>query len=180
MRTLPLVIAVLSLALLAGAAGAQPSGGPVEYRLGSGDEINVTVYGHEDLSGEFFINELGVVSLPLAGNLRVGDMTIREAERAITGALRPDYLVNPRVSIQVLNYRPFYIIGEVKEPGSYPFVNGITVTEAVALAGGYTYRAKKRDMLIIRANDPNRTERPADESTRVLPGDTIKVPERFF
>ena len=153
---------------------------PLEYTLGSGDELEVTVFGHEDLSGSFSINELGVISLPLVGNVELGGKTRREAESLIKDALQPDYLLNPRISVQVMNYRPFYIIGEVKEPGSYPYVNGMTVTEAVALAGGYTYRAKKKEILIIRAANQSNKEIPATINTAVFPGDVIKVPERFF
>ena len=151
-----------------------------EYAFGTGDQLRITVFGHEDLSGEFTISETGDVSLPLVGSLSLGGLGIRQAEAAIVDALKPDYLVNPRVSIEVLNYRPFYILGEVKEPGSYPYVNGMTVTEAVALGGGFTYRAKKERMIIVRASDPTRTERPVSVTDAVLPGDVVKVLERFF
>src|SRR5690606_27378930 len=90
------------------------------------------------------------------------------------------YLRNPRVSIQVTNYRPFYILGEVKEPGSYPYVDGMTVVQAVALAGGYTYRARQDDVMIVRGGARARTKEQARQETRVLPGDIIEVPERFF
>lgn len=167
--------AMLAVVALPG-AGAEP----VEYTFGSGDRLRITVFGHQDLSGEFSVSETGSVALPLAGNLVLGGLTIREAERTIVDALKPDYLINPRVSVEVLNYRPFYIIGEVNAPGSYAYVNGMTVTEAVALGGGFTYRAKKERMVIIRASDPTREERPATATEIVLPGDVIKVLERFF
>lgn len=150
------------------------------YRLGSGDEIRVTVFGHKDLSGDFTVDGSGLVALPLVGNIRAGGLVVRNFERNIIKALKPDYLKNPRVSAEVLNYRPFYIIGEVKKPGSYPFVNGMSVVNAVALAGGYTYRARENRLLIIRANDTSRTKQPADHDSAVLPGDVIEVPERFF
>lgn len=179
MRTIfPLVLALLMSAAVP--AQSASAAGPSEYRLGSGDEVKVRVFGQDDLSGKFFINEVGVIALPLVGDLKLGGKTLREAESVVEDALKPDYLVDPRVSIQVMNYRPFYIIGEVKSPGSYPYVNGITVTEAVALAGGYTYRAKEKQVIIIRAADPERTEIAATDTTAVLPGDVIKVPERFF
>lgn len=175
------VITAWFLIVSAGAlAQAGPSSQPSEYTLGSGDELEVTVFGHADLSGRFVINELGQISLPLVGNVKVGGKSRREAEVMIRNVLRPDYLVNPRVSVQVMNYRPFYIIGEVNDPGSYPYVNGMTVTEAVALAGGYTYRAKKKEVVIIRASDESNKEIPATNNTPVMPGDVIKVPERFF
>jgi len=150
------------------------------YRLGSGDKIYVTVFGHKDLSGEFDIDGGGSVSFPLVGNILLGGLAIGDAEAAIRDTLRPDYLLDPRVSVQVMNYRPFYILGEVKEPGSYPYVNGMTVMQAVALAGGYTYRAREDNVLIIRTGPEGKKEGQAGEETIVLPGDIIKVPERFF
>ncbi len=173
-------IVLCFLAAFAAGVLAQAADDASAYRLGSGDKIRVNVFGQADLSGEFVISDVGVVSLPLVGNLDFGGATLREAEALLADALKPDYLVNPRVSIEVLNFRPFYIIGEVKEPGSYPYVSGMTVTEAVALAGGYTYRAKKKKVLLIRGTDTARKERPATDTTIVLPGDVIKVPERFF
>ncbi|PCJ57412.1 MAG: polysaccharide biosynthesis protein [Rhodospirillaceae bacterium] len=152
----------------------------LQYRLGSGDKIYVTVFGHKDLSGEFDIDGGGNVSFPLVGNILLGGLAIGDAEAAIRDTLRPDYLLDPRVSVQVMNYRPFYILGEVKEPGSYPYVNGMTVMQAVALAGGYTYRAREDNMLIIRTGPEGKKEGPAREETTVFPGDIIKIPERFF
>ena len=151
-----------------------------QYKLGSGDQLRVTVFGHNDLSGDFLVEGSGLVSLPLVGAVALGGKTVTEAEAAIVGALKPDYLKNPRVSVQVLNYRPFYIIGEVNSPGSYSYVNGMTVLEAVAIAGGFTYRAKESEMTITRGSDADRQEAEAVPETLVLPGDVIEVPERFF
>lgn len=151
-----------------------------EYTLGSGDVVKVTVFGQDDLSGEFTVDGQGMVSMPLIGNVKIGALTVRQAEKRVVGALKPDYLKNPRVSIEVLNYRPFYIIGEVKKPGSYPYVSGMTVINAVALGGGFTYRARENDLLIIRATDPQRRKQHANQDTVVLPGDVIEVPERYF
>ena len=150
------------------------------YKLGSGDKIRVTVFGHEDLSGEFEVDGSGNVSLPLIRNIKVDGLTPGQLEQVVAERLSPDYLVNPRVSVEVLNYRPFYIYGEVTKPGSYPFVNGMTVVTAVAMAGGFTYRARTSKVRIIRANDPSRTAQDADKDTAVLPGDVIEVPERYF
>ncbi|HMB47646.1 MAG TPA: polysaccharide biosynthesis/export family protein [Afifellaceae bacterium] len=157
-------------------AGAQEA----QYKLGSGDQLRITVFGHEDLSGNFLVEGSGLVSLPLVGAVPLGGKTIIEAEATIIAALKPDYLKNPRVSVQVLNYRPFYIIGEVNSPGSYAYVSGMTVLEAVAIAGGFTYRAKEGEMTITRGSDDARREAEAVPETLVLPGDVIKVPERFF
>ncbi len=154
--------------------------GRVAYKLGSGDRVKVTVFGHDDLSGRFLVGGNGDVALPLIGKVRAGGLTVTEFEARVVAALMPDYLKNPRVSVEVLNYRPFYIIGEVRKPGSYPFVNGRTVVNAIALAGGYTYRARENKIFVTRATDPKNVKRPADHATPIRPGDVIVVPERFF
>ena len=154
--------------------------GTRDYKLGAGDLLRVVVFGHEDLSGEFEVKGSGHVSLPLIREVKAAGLTLRQFEQAVIDALKPDFLINPRVSVDVLNYRPFYIIGEVKRPGSYPYVNGMTVVNAIALAGGYTYRAKENEVLITRARDAERKQEPADHETVVLPGDVIEVPERFW
>jgi len=156
------------------------NGAQTDYRTGSGDKLRVTVFGHEDLSGEFQVDGAGKIALPLIGDVEAGEKTASELEAAIIAKLRPDYLKNPRVSVEILNYRPFYIIGEVKSPGSYPYVNGMTVVNAIALSGGYTYRGNEDKVTIIRADDPERKKQPATHDTVVLPGDVIEVPERFF
>lgn len=152
----------------------------LEYTLGSGDRIKVIVFGQEDLSGEFEVDGTGRLSLPLIQDVQAAGITAEALAVRITNKLKPDYLKNPRVSVEVLNYRPFYIIGEVKSPGSYSFVNGMTIINAIALAGGYTYRARENKVIITRGTDPEKKKHPADHNTVVLPGDVIEVPERFF
>jgi polysaccharide export outer membrane protein len=151
-----------------------------EYRLGSGDQVKITVFNQEDLSGDYTINGGGVISLPLIGDVSARDITVKQLAQAIADKLKPEYLLNPRVSIQVLNYRPFYILGEVKEPKSYPFVDGMTYLNAVAIAGGYTYRAKEDYVVVIHMNDPQKKEQTHKMDERVMPGDVIYVKERFF
>lgn len=151
-----------------------------EYQLGSGDLLKVTVFNQEDLSGEYTINGAGQISLPLIGDVNAKDLTAKQVEQGITNKLKPDYLLNPRVSVQVLNYRPFYILGEVKEPKSYPYVDGMTYLNAVAIAGGYTYRAKEDYVVVIRMNDPQKRELTLNMDEKVLPGDVIHVKERYF
>lgn len=107
-------------------------------------------------------------------------MTVREVEKVVAERLSPDYLKNPSVSVEVMNYRPFYIFGEVNSPGSYPYVNGMTVVNAVAMAGGYTYRARTGSARLTRATDRTKTPETVDRDTPVLPGDVIEVPERYF
>lgn len=152
----------------------------IAYRLSIGDKLRITVYGHEDLSGEFDVDATGNVSLPLIGDVRATGLTANELEAAVTSLLRPDYLKNPRVSAEILNYRPFYIVGEVNSPGSFPYANGMTVISAVAVAGGFTYRARKNRISITRGGGADMVEFEAQEDTLILPGDVIEVPERFF
>ena len=157
-----------------------PEGEPLGYVLGTGDRVRLTVFGEPDLSGEFEVDATGKVSLPLIGDLKVGGLQMREAEKSVADRLAQGYLANPRVNIEVMNYRPFYIIGEVNQPGSYPYVNGMNVLTAVAVAGGYTYRARDDRVILTRANDPQRRKYRAAPDTPVLPGDLIEVPERLF
>lgn len=150
------------------------------YKLGSGDKLRVTIFNEPDLSGQFDVNDQGNVSLPLIGPVQIAGRTVDEAQDIITEKYAAKYLVNPRVSIDVLNYRPFFILGEVKNPGSYPYQAGMTVLNAIALAGGYTSRADKGDIELKRGSNPGSSENKVGEDTVVLPGDVIRVKERFF
>jgi polysaccharide export outer membrane protein len=150
-----------------------------EYSLGTGDLLRVTVFGHEDLSGEFEVDSAGRISLPLIGDLLVGNGSLDNVEQLIVSALKPDYLKNPQISVEIISYRPFYIIGEVANPGSYPYVGRMRVINAVAMAGGFTYRAVEDELLITRAKGNGKQEHVKQE-TPVFPGDVIEVAERFF
>lgn len=149
------------------------------YTLGTGDRIKITVFGEEDLSGEFQIDGSGNISFPLIGEVHAQGLSLRKLEELLIKQLRNGYLVDPKVSLEVLNYRPFYILGEVKNPGKYEYISGITLQNAVAVAGGYTYRAKRNRAEITRTN-PDRVIKDADHSTVILPGDIITIHERFF
>jgi polysaccharide export outer membrane protein len=150
------------------------------YRLGTGDKLRVTVFDEPDLSGEFQINANGVIAMPLVGEVQAKGLTLDSLGQGISEKLREGYVKNPRVNIEVLNYRPFYILGEVKAPGSYPYVAGMTVINAVALAGGFTYRANKDRINIQHPGEPEKSSVPVSEVMYVLPGDIIRVEERFF
>jgi polysaccharide export outer membrane protein len=155
--------------------------GTAAYRLGSGDKVRVTVYNEDTLSGEYEVDGSGNLSIQLIGTIPAVGKTLPEVTAQVRAALtQGGYMLNPSVAIEVLNYRPFYVIGEIKEPGKYAYVSDMSVLNAVALAGGYTYRAKKDKVLIIRANDPEKKEKTAAPNDEVLPGDIIRVPERFF
>lgn len=171
---------LLSLSLFAGGLAALPAQAQTEYVLGPGDRLKVTVFGNDDLTSETEVDPAGQVTLPLIQQVQAAGKTVPQLEAAIRQKLSPDFIKNPRLSIEVLNYRPFYIIGEVKNPGSYPYVAGMTVVNAIALAGGYTYRANKDEVQIVRASDPARKPAAAQRTDIVLPGDVVEVKERLF
>jgi len=151
------------------------------YRLGPGEKVRLTVFRHTDLSGEFDLDGEGFLAMPLVGEILGAGLTARELETEIETRLKAGgYLVNPQVSVEVLNYRPFYIIGEVNNPGSYQYVNGMTVINAVALAGGFSYRADQDDIIITRGGSEGRKIDDVKPDTPVLPGDIVEVTERFF
>jgi len=174
------ILIILSLMGQVVAAGTQESANRTVYRLASGDRVQVTVYGHNDISGEYEIDGEGEISMPLVGAIDAAGLTLTELQAAITDEYRPDYLKNPRVNVEVLNYKPFYIFGEVNNPGQYEYSRGLTVINAIALAGGYTHRAKKSEIRIERSIGDEQVEIKATPSTVILPGDVIEIPERFF
>lgn len=161
-------------------ASVQAQAPEAAYRLGAGDRLKITVYGEPDLSGAFEVDGAGVVSLPLVGEVQAGGQTVRALARAIEEAYRGDYLLNPRVSAEVLNFRPFFILGEVKSPGHYAYISGMTVLNAVAVAGGYTYRAKKSEFEVKRTISGAEQTLMLSEKDKVMPGDVIHIDERFF
>jgi polysaccharide export outer membrane protein len=186
-----LVAILLGAGLLAGCAGGgsrAPACAPstasataedaaTGYRLGSSDQVQLTVFRQPEMSGQFALDGEGYLALPLVGEIKAGGLTSRELEDQIEERLRAEgYLVNPQVGVQVLTYRSFYILGEVNQPGSYEYRDGMTVINAIALAGGYSYRAAQDDVTIERGDCSMETR--AD--TAVLPGDILQVPERFF
>lgn len=151
-----------------------------EYHLGSGDKVRIIVFGEEALTGEFFVSSAGTVSFPLIGDIPAAGLTIPQLQKAIETKLADGYLKQPRVSAEVLNYRPFYILGEVMKPGEYPYTSGLTVLNAVATAEGFTYRADTHKVFIKRATSLGEHEVPLTTATPVEPGDTIRIGERFF
>lgn len=149
------------------------------YRLKVGDKLRVAVFGEENLSGETEVNTLGRVDIPLIGDVEAKGKTLGEFRRELIGRLSNGYLKNPRVTVEVLNYRPIYIHGEVKSGGEFPFRTGVRMRDAIATAGGYTYRANTSYILLERnGHPPYRVSMPTEMP--VLPGDNIRVPERYF
>jgi polysaccharide export outer membrane protein len=151
-----------------------------DYRLGAGDKVRVTVFGETDLGGEFVVDGGGYVRLPLIGEVQAAGLSARNFESQVEKQLQEGYLKAPRVNVEVTAYRPFYILGEVNRPGPYPYVNGMTVLNAVALAGGYTYRANERAGVIRRGGQAKEERLPLDQAVKIYPDDIITVRERFF
>lgn len=153
------------------------------YVLGANDKINISVYGEEDLTlREVRITDSGVITFPLLGEVRAAGNTIRGFELLLRdGLIREEYLVDPRITITMAEYRPFYIDGEVEKPGSYPYQPGLTVRRAVSIAGGFTSRAARSSISIHSAEKLDAPERTADSlDAAVGPGDLVSVPQRFF
>jgi protein involved in polysaccharide export with SLBB domain len=151
-----------------------------EYTLDSGDSVKVTVFDEPTLSGIFVIDGQGVISMSMIGEVSAKNLTVRELQRAVEAKLKNGFVRNPQVSAEVTNYRPFYILGEVNKPGEYPYVSGITVMNAIASAGDFTYRADKKRIVIKSTDNANEREVALTPSTLVRPGDTIRIRERFF
>lgn len=184
-RLILALVGVLAVLALAGCAGGE-TGAPdlplqeTQYRLGPGDKVQVTVYGQDELTGEHVVDSAGNISMALIGSIPAAGESARTLEERIADGLSPEYLQDPKVSVQVFGYRPVYVVGEVKSPGSYPYVDGMVVMNAVALAGGLTYRAREDEFLITRSADPERLKRQATPDSPVQPGDVVTVKERFF
>lgn len=150
------------------------------YRLGAGDQLKITVYGEESLTGEFAVSGQGGVAFPLLGELQATGKTVREFEQELANGLANGFINNPSVSVEVANYRPYYILGEVARPGEFAFVDGLTVFSAVARAGGFTYRANQSRIHIRHKDGGEERTYRLDGDTPVQPGDTIRVSERYF
>jgi polysaccharide export outer membrane protein len=146
------------------------------YQLGSGDKVRVIVFGEDELGGEFQVDGNGRVSLPLIGELQAAGGTAAGLEQQIAARLADGYLQDPKVSVEITAYRPFYVIGEVNRPGEYPYVNGMSAINAIALAGGYTNRANEGPIYVRRNGSVREEKLDADQMTRIYPGDVIRVP----
>lgn len=183
----------LALALICAACGTAPAPTPAvaapavtsadadqAYLLGAGDKLKVTVYGEADLTGEFVVGDRGAVSFPLVGEIPAAQRSVADFKASLTTALQDGYLKDPRVTVEVISYRPYYILGEVTKPGEYPYTNGLTVLNAVAAASGFTYRANTKRVFIKRVGSNEEQTFPLTATERVQPGDTIRIGERYF
>lgn len=150
------------------------------YALASGDRIRVIVFGQDAISNSFAVNGSGMISMPLIGDVAVVGLTTTESERLIENRLRSGFLRDPHVSVEVEAYRPFFVLGEVTTAGQYPFINGMTVQKAIAVAGGFSARADRGTADITRMIKGTQITARVPLSYPLRPGDTITVEERFF
>jgi protein involved in polysaccharide export with SLBB domain len=164
--------------------GARPtslSGSGVATRLQAGDKLRITVYGEDSLTGQYDINPAGYVSMPLIGAIRAAGRSQSEFGRDIASRyLRGGFLQDPKVTVTVAEFQPFYVLGEAERPGEYPFRSGLNVHTAVAMAGGFTYRASRSSVLIRHVGDEVWRQYSLAEPVPIAPGDVIRVPERYF
>ena len=160
------------------------SAGPVElsrvYRLGIGDKIKLTVFGEAEMSGIYDVNATGNVPVPLVGEIQAKGRPIAEFRDTVRRKLSEGYLTNPKVSVEIVNFRPIYIHGEVRSGGEFAYKNGLKLRDAIAVAGGYTYRANETFVILVREGSPAQVRVALPADIDILPGDNIRVPERFF
>ncbi|MHA1567804.1 MAG: polysaccharide biosynthesis/export family protein, partial [Alphaproteobacteria bacterium] len=150
------------------------------YRLAPGDRLRIATFGHPDVSGEFAVDAAGFIVFPLLGQVSAAGKDVDALTQEMTAELDRRFIVDPSLSIDVLNFRPFFILGQVNRPDSYPYRSGLTVRQAVALAGGFTRRAKTGVVTIVRQGDEGPQEFRASIDTGLLPGDTVEVSRRLF
>jgi protein involved in polysaccharide export with SLBB domain len=146
------------------------------YRLGPGDKLHIGVVGSTEVTGDYTVSDSGVISIALIGDVHAAKLTGSQLEKAIAVKLADGYMKNPQVTVAVLTYRPFYVLGEVFKPGTYPYASGMRVMSAVATAGGYTPRGRQDYVIITRDGKDGK----ALPGTSIQPDDVIRVPERLF
>ena len=151
-----------------------------DYRLGAADKVRILVYNEPNLSGEFAVNSGGYLALPLIGDVLAVNRTTTDIRQEIERRLSDGYLRSPQVSIDVLQFRPFYILGEVNKPGDYPYSAGLTVLKAVATANGFTYRADQKHVFLKHPGDTAERKYTVTSDIPLQPGDTIRIAERYF
>jgi polysaccharide export outer membrane protein len=179
------------LALGLAGCGSGPIGGSVEalqqsravaqsYQLNAGDKVQIAIFNEDNLSGSYVVAPDGQVTLPLAGGIKAAGLTLAEFQQAVVERLKDGIVQEPNVTVSAVELRPYYILGEVKKPGKYSYLPDLTVLSAVATAEGFTYRANMNAIYIRRANDPSEREYPLTATMAVMPGDTIRITQRYF
>jgi polysaccharide export outer membrane protein len=149
-------------------------------QLQAGEKIHVTVDGEAALSGDYQIDPSGFVALPLAGTIKAAGLTPHDLEQELTKKFSSGYLKNPKITVGIAEFRPFYIVGEVQKPGAYPYTSGLTVSSAIAIAGGTTYRATQSSVFIQHPGEASMREYDPSQPIPILPGDIIQIPRRYI
>ncbi len=186
LSTGPTTVALAALLAVAGCSpGANlpplPDEATSAYGLGPGDEVRVITVGEDSLSGDFRVNDAGNIAMPMLGALKATGMsTAQLGDEIESEAKTRSILRDPQVSVEVTNYRPIFVLGEVSKPGQYPYQPGMTVLTAVTVAGGFTYRAIEDYASIVRSNGKTSTEGKVERQSFVKPGDVITIYERHF
>jgi polysaccharide export outer membrane protein len=157
-----------------------PSVDAVQYRLSPGDKLKLEVFREDSLSGEYVINDQGVVGLPMVGDVKAAGKTLSELRAELTATLGQGYVRNARINLDVVSYRPIYILGEVQKPGEYDYAGQMSVYALVAKAGGFTYRANEKVVFIRHINESAETAYQLTSGASVLPGDTVRIDQRYF
>jgi polysaccharide export outer membrane protein len=176
-------------AMLAGCGGAitgspeavaQADQAARNYRLAAGDKVHVAVFNEDNLSGDYVIGPDGRITLPLAGPVTAAGLTVPQLQASVVKTLSNGFVQDPNVTVTAMDLRPYYILGEVNKPGKYSYAPDLTVMQAVATAEGFTYRADSTAVYIRHKSDPSEQETSLTATTAVLPGDTIRVAQRYF
>jgi polysaccharide export outer membrane protein len=188
--TFKIFVGLIAVAALAGCASGPVAGSPdavrqardaaQNYRLAAGDKVHVAVFNEDNLSGDFVVAPDGKVALPLAGGIQAAGLTLPQFQQAVTARLKDGVVQDPNVTITANELRPYYILGEVNKPGKYGYTPDLTVMNAVATAEGFTYRADMSTVYVRHAADPSEKEEPLTATAAVLPGDTIRITQRYF
>ena len=179
-RSVSLFFAWLALLNITANVLAANTGVSDNYQLGTGDNIRIHVFQEGDLSLETRISDAGTISYPLLGVIKASGLTIGQLEAKITKGLKGDYLINPRVNVSIAEYRQFFVNGEVKKPGAYPYVPGLTVRKAISIAGGFEERADKDNLMVLHEDNLKGEPIKIKIDAKVRPGDIITVEQSFF
>jgi protein involved in polysaccharide export with SLBB domain len=150
------------------------------YQIGPGDKLRISVFDEPQLTGEYAVTGAGVVAFPLIGDINAASQTVTEFRDQLRDKLGSKYIRDPKVTIEVLNFRPVYILGEVTRPGEFPYQERMSVYGLVAKSGGFTYRANQTFVYIRHEQDAEEKAIKLTSSTAVRPGDTVRVPDRIF
>ncbi|GEM_PF-3700167 len=150
------------------------------YTLGPGDKIHLTVFGESDLTNDYIVDGNGNIRLPLGGIVRAAGNTAQSLEAAVYYALVPNYLRNPRLTVDILAYRPVYVVGQVLKPGQFAYVNDMTMMNAIGMAGGFTQQARESSVYVRHEGDPVEQEVPTNMPLLIRPGDTVRVDTTLF